>query len=230
LIKIRYQDLPAGLHVRTEATGRSTVIYLLPGLTHAERRAALLRARRSAQVRGGPRLTASGVAAAVVRDRLAATARNGVKAFRAHPMLLLPPLMIAAGATLIYVMLSAEMITFPQAGAGGPSMHAQPGQLGAGDASQAGQQIRNDWQPPGQQPPTGRASGSTPPGRRPPDSPPAVAVSASPAPSATPSPGPSQPSPASPSPSGSPTAGPGSPVPSPSATCIGLGPLSLCLN
>jgi hypothetical protein len=32
LIKIRYADLPAGLHVRAECSGRSTIIYLLPGL------------------------------------------------------------------------------------------------------------------------------------------------------------------------------------------------------
>ncbi len=84
-----------------------------PGLTHAERRAALLRARRSAGLGHGPRLPAAGVAAAVARDRVAATARNGAAAFRAHPLLLLPPVLIAASATLVYVMLSAVSITFP---------------------------------------------------------------------------------------------------------------------
>ena len=39
MVKIRYSELPAGLHVRAEARGRDTVIYLLPGLTPAQRRA-----------------------------------------------------------------------------------------------------------------------------------------------------------------------------------------------
>src|SRR5580704_8387422 len=105
LIKIRYADLPAGLHVRAAADGRHTIVYLLPGLTRAERRAALLRIRRSAELGHGPRLPA--------RDRAAATARNGAAAFRAHPLLLLPPVLIVASATLVYVMLSAVSIRFP---------------------------------------------------------------------------------------------------------------------
>jgi hypothetical protein len=69
LIKIRYADLPAGLHARTEAQGRSTIIYLLPGLTAIERRAALVRACQSANLGYGPRLSSAGVAFAVARDR-----------------------------------------------------------------------------------------------------------------------------------------------------------------
>ena len=64
MIKIRYADLPGGLHVRVEARGKDTIIYLLPGLTVAQRRAALRRARSSARMGHGPRLPAPGVAGA----------------------------------------------------------------------------------------------------------------------------------------------------------------------
>src|SRR5580693_9092317 len=130
LIKIRYADLPAGLHVRAEANGRSTVIYLLPGLSHTERRAALLRARSSASMGHGPRLPAAGVAAAVARDRVAATARNGAAAFRVHPLLLVPPMLMAASATLAYVMLSTVSITFHQAAPGAPAGQVPSQQFG----------------------------------------------------------------------------------------------------
>jgi hypothetical protein len=230
LIKIRYQDLPSGLHVRTEARGRSTVICLLPGLTHAERRAALLRARRSAGLGYGPRLTATGVAAAAARDRLAATARNGVTAFRAHPLLLLPPVVIVTGATLVYVMLSAVTITFPPGGLGGRAIPGRPGGPAPGGSGRVGYQVRTDRPAPG-----GPGTGSGPPGRRAPGPPPARLVSASPAPTASSPAGPPFPSPtpttaptASPSPS--PPGGSGSPAPSPTATCIDLGPLGLCLK
>ena len=116
MIKIRYADLSAGLHVQAECSGRSTIIYLVPGLTHTERQAALLRARRNATMGRGPRLPAAGVAAAVVRDRVWTTVRNGAAAVRAHPLLLVVPLvLIAASATLGYVRPSAVSITVPQA-------------------------------------------------------------------------------------------------------------------
>jgi hypothetical protein len=107
LIRIRYADLPAGLHVRAAADGRNTVIYLLPGLTRGERRAALHRARACAGRGYGPRLPAAGVAAAVARDRVVVAARTGTAAFRAHPLLLLPGVLIVVSATLAYVRMSA---------------------------------------------------------------------------------------------------------------------------
>src|SRR5580704_13913872 len=120
LIKIRYADLPAGLHVRAEARGRSTIIYLLPGLTAAERRAALLRIRRSASLGHGPRLSVPGFAAAVTLDRVGATLRNGAAAFRSHPLLLLPPVIVAMTATLVYIMLANVTISIRPPQAGGP--------------------------------------------------------------------------------------------------------------
>jgi hypothetical protein len=236
LIKIRYAELPAGLHVRTEATGRSTIIYLLPGLNPAERRAALVRARRGADMGYGPPLPASSVAAAVMRDRIRHTMRNGALAFRAHPLLLVPPLIIVASATLVYIMTSAVTFTIrsPQAGGPGPQPgvtlglrpgghHTLPGLPGGRAGALAG--------PSG--PPGGHGTGGPGGGRHRRPSPP---------PGSSPSPTPSRSGPLSPTPP--PTSGPpGSsptplptptptptPSPSPSPTCLDIGPLGICLK
>jgi hypothetical protein len=217
LIKIRYADLPAGLHVRAEASGRNTIIYLLPGLTHAERRAALLRARSSASMGHGPRLPAASVAAAVARDRVAATARNGATAFRAHPLLLLPPVLVIASATLAYVMLSAVSITFPEATPGGTahSAPAAPGPVpGAGGGGGPGTS-------PARTSPSPRRSASPRPSR--PGSP------APPGGSGSPGPEPPGSAPPGPVPSSEPPAPSPTPSPSPS-TCLNLGLIGLCLK
>lgn len=213
MIKIRYADLPAGLHVRAETTGANTIIYLLPGLTHAERRAALLRARSSASMGHGPRLPATGVAAAVARDRAAATARNGAAAFRAHPLLLLPPVLIIASATLAYVMLSAVSITFPQAAPGGPARSAPAGPGAPGPAAAVGAPARKSLSP--------RASASPSPPEPGSSSPAGGSGSPGPGPSGSPPPDPVA---SSPPPAPSPT-----PSPSPSI-CLDLGLIGLCLK
>ncbi len=112
MIKIRYADLPAGLHVRVEAEGGHTVVYLLPGLTPAERRAALRRSRSSARIGHGPALPAAGLARAVVADRLRTGARNGAAACRAHPALVIPPVVIVASVAFAYLLLSSVSIHF----------------------------------------------------------------------------------------------------------------------
>ena len=71
MIKIRYADLPAGLHIRAVARGKDTVIYLLPGLTAAQRQAAL---RRGAAKATGTR--PAGRDRYTGRRRLASPSRN----------------------------------------------------------------------------------------------------------------------------------------------------------
>jgi hypothetical protein len=245
LIKIRYSDLPAGLHVRAEAVGRSTIIYLLPGLTNIERRAALLRARRSSSMGHGPHLPAGSVVAAVARDRVAATARNSAAAFRAHPLLLLPPVLIAASATLVYVMMSAVSITFPQANPPRSTESApagRPGQPGSGPRPAARGRVGGPSAPGSGGPgaPGGRPGGGYPgaPGSSPS---PSGGTSASPRPSApgspsappsgsgSPAPEPSGSAPADPTPTGGPV--PPSPTPTPSeSTCVNLGVVGVCLR
>jgi hypothetical protein len=236
LIKIRYTELPAGLHVRTEAHGRSTIIYLLPGLSPAERRAALLRARRGAALGYGPPLRASSVAAAVIRDRIRHTLRNGALAFRAHPLLLVPPLVIVASATLVYIMMSAVTFTIrsPQASGPypqpGPVLAAPPGTSTTAPAPpghRAGGPSGPSGPPPGQSSaPGGGRHGRHPKPPPPPGSSPSPTPSGSApvSPTAPPTTGPPG-TPPAPLPTGSPT-----PTPSPSPSCLDIGPLGICLK
>jgi hypothetical protein len=252
LIKIRYADLPAGLHVRAAVHGRHTIIYLRPGLTHAERRAALLRARRAASMGHGPSLPAGRVAAALAWDRITATTRNGAAAFRAHPLLLLPPVLIVVGATLVYVMLSAVSITFRPITPGAPGAAPRPAPSRARD--QAGLSPSGRYQGAPQVPGGGPwpGSGSVPgPGSGPAGAPPGGGAggSGSAAPSAGPS-DPDSPDPGSPAPpsagassapaqapsdsvSPAPTSAPAptSPGPSPSpSACLNLGLVGICVG
>jgi hypothetical protein len=226
LIKIRYTHLPAGLHVRAEASGRNTTIYLLPGLSHGERRSALLRARRSAALGYGPRLPAAGVAAAVTRDRIAATVRNGLTAFAGHPLLLLPPLLTAATATLMYVMLSAVAVTFPPGVRDAPGPQGRPGASRPGSIAAGTAAAGRSSLPAGG---TARQGPGRPRAPRSPD--PAVAPApgtASPGPARPPAPGPG-------SPPGSLPPLPSSPVsllpsPAPGSTCVPVSVLGICLK
>jgi hypothetical protein len=233
LIRIRYSDLPAGLHARVEARGGTTTIYLLPGLTAAQRRAALQRARRSASMGYGPLLPASGVAVAVILDQIRATLRNGAVAVRAHPLLFVPVIVVLSAAS-VYVMSTAVTITIrqPQAAAQAPQPGGMPG-VGQSDPAAAAEPGRNGGAAPAPGgsggSPTGTPTGSPPPGRH---HSPVPSPSHSPSPTSTPSPGP----PASPSPSVSvlpptPSASPSpSPAPSSSGSCLDVGPLGICLN
>jgi hypothetical protein len=89
MITIRYADLPEGLHACAEQHGRRTVIYLRPGLTIEQRRLSLRRARQSARMGYGPRLTGPGVALAVARHVGAGTLRNLGAAVRRHPIVVM---------------------------------------------------------------------------------------------------------------------------------------------
>lgn len=225
MIKIRYADLPAGLHVRAESSGRSTILYLLPGLTLAQRRAALIRARRGASMGYGPGLPAAGVAVAVMLDRARATLRNGASAFRAHPLLLLPPVILVLSATFAYVMLAAVTITIrgPQASGGYPQPGAAPGIHRPGHAGQPGQVGGADGPGPAGRSRAGGPARSHRPSRSPRPSRSATAVP-SPSPS---SPASGPPGRVSPSPSASPSP---DPSPSSSGTCLDIGPLGVCLK
>ncbi len=102
MIKIVYRDLSPGLHASAQVSGRHTIISLLPGLTLHQRRAALRRIRHSGRMGHGPRVPAMGLALAVGRDRVKATARTGAAVVRLHP----------AGSTLPVVLLSAAAVVF----------------------------------------------------------------------------------------------------------------------
>jgi hypothetical protein len=114
MVKIRYSELPAGLHVTTEVDGRGTVVYLLPGLTPAQRRAALGRVRTSARMGQGPQLPGLAMAAAIAADRVRTTTLTGTAAMRGHPMLLLPPLIVLATSVIVVTLMSVVPLTARQ--------------------------------------------------------------------------------------------------------------------
>lgn len=105
MVKIRYADLPGGLHVRAVARGKDTIIYLLPGLTVMQRRDALRRLRSGARVGHGPRLPAAGVASAMMADGIRSTVRNTAAAVRANPAVFIPQIVIILSAAVVYVLL-----------------------------------------------------------------------------------------------------------------------------
>jgi hypothetical protein len=226
VVKIRYAELPAGLHVSAEPHGRDTIIYLQPGLTAGQRRAALTRVRSSGRMGHGPRLSAAGLAMAVSADKLRTTGRNGLGAMRVHPLLLLPPLILLVSAAIVFVLTSFVTVTVRQH----ERTTAQPPGLVV---------------TPGRAPTHHRGSGSGPPPAQPavnPGSAPGRGASGlAPSPrtgqSPTPSPSPtipvpvltSPPSPTSPGPTASPSPQP-SPDPTQTDTCVKIGPLGLCLH
>ena len=120
MIKIRYADLPGGLHIRAVARGKDTIVYLLPGLTAEQRQAALRRARSSGRMGQGPRLPAAGVAGAVMVDRFRTTVRNGAAAMRGHPAIFVPPILIIVTAAIAYLLLVSVSIRISEPQSSGP--------------------------------------------------------------------------------------------------------------
>ena len=221
MVKIRYADLPGGLHARAERRGRHAIIYLRPGLTPAQRREGLRRARQTARMGYGPSLPATDVQVALAVDRVRITLRNVMAAVCQHPAssVLLAGLLSAA--VVCYMTLVSVSISFIHP----PLFQAQAPRAGLGRGV-----------PPatGMDPPAGGRQGADAPGPVTPgpgarhDSTPG----AEPQTSGTPSPaqpGPSAQPTGMPSPTAAPTGMP-SPTPSPTGVCLDVGPLGVCLS
>lgn len=111
MISIRYRDLPSGMHARAEFAGRSTTIYLQPGLTGAQRAAAVRRLRQEGRMGCGPSLPCARLALACAADRVRCGARQLIAIIRLHPVgALLPALLVTAMAGLF---LYASMPALP---------------------------------------------------------------------------------------------------------------------
>ena len=239
MIKIQYANLPAGLHVLTVVEGRHTILYLLPGLTTAERRAALGRARSNARVGYGPPLLARRVAVALVIDQIRRTAGNGYSALRVHPAFFVPVGALVASVAVTYLLLasvSGQLRAPDNTGLGARQdgvITVRPGFARPGPV--VGSRRRAGGRP-GTGPLAAVAPGAAGPGHRPaPD--PARSQLSRPTPSSLASPrptvsaqAPGQP-PARPSPAPSPAPSPTS-FPSPTATgmCGAAGLLDVCLK
>ena len=112
MIKIRYRDaneFRPGLHATAERRGRIITVYLLPGLTATERKAAFRRLRLSGRRGCGPQLTAPQLAFALVVDRIrTAIARVG-SVFRSHPAGTTGPVMLISAGAIAFLVLSAAV-------------------------------------------------------------------------------------------------------------------------
>jgi len=150
MIKIRYWDqneLSPGLHAAAERHGRATTIYLLSGLSAAQRRAALRRLRVSARRGYGPRLPAPQLALALLADRIRTGAGRAGAVFRSHPAGSAVPVMAVSAGAIVFLALSAvsiQVINRPSgleppsavaAGVPGAPGPAAPGRAGPGPAA-----------------------------------------------------------------------------------------------
>ncbi len=135
MIRIRYRDpneLSPGLHAAAERRGRNTTVFLIPGLTVAERRSALRRLRISARMGYGPRLPVAQLALALLADRIRTTVGQAGTIFRSHPAGSTVPVMVVSAGAIAFLALSAVSIRVIHRPAG-------PGQSTAlGHASAAG--------------------------------------------------------------------------------------------
>ncbi len=234
MIKIQYSDLPGGLHVRVDVQGRNTILYLLPGLTPAQRKAAIRRARSAARVGHGPGLPALGVARALATDRIRTTVRNGFAAMRMHPVIFVPPMIIVIGGAVAYLLLVSVSVRFY------PPHTAEPrivvGISKGGDPlRRGGAKDRADPPAGGTAPGSQRSSAGLPPDRSPgssrsPGQPPSPGPSRSRHPSSpAPLPLPSSPQPSAPAPSPAPSTLP-SPGSGSGGVCVQVGPLGVCVG
>ena len=96
-------------------------MYLLPGLTGGQRKAALRRLRQEASRGCGPELRRPDLAVALAADRFRVGVRNTAAVVRLHPAGSLLPTAFAAALMALFVLapLSARMVSVPQYPAGG---------------------------------------------------------------------------------------------------------------
>jgi hypothetical protein len=158
MIRIRYRgsnELSPGLHAEAEQHGRRTTVYLLSGLTAAERRSALRRLRLTARMGHCPRLPAGQLAFALLMDRIRTGIGRAGAVLRLHPAGSTVPIMVLSGGAIAFLLFSTVSIhvlhpraadqsdagTSPVASAsaialgGGPQGQAagQDGRSGSGD-------------------------------------------------------------------------------------------------
>lgn len=106
MIHVRYKELSPGLHGKAERSGRGTTVYLLPGLTGGQRKAALRRLRQEASRGLCPELRRPDLAVALAADRFRVGVRNTAAVVRLHPAGSLLPTALAAALMALFVLAS----------------------------------------------------------------------------------------------------------------------------
>lgn len=104
MIHIRYKSLSPGMHAEAERGAKSVVVYLLPGLTTAQRSAALRRLRQEGRRGCGPRLPLGQLTVALVADRLRAGAGNTGAVVRHHPVGTVVHALLAVGLLAVFAL------------------------------------------------------------------------------------------------------------------------------
>ena len=141
MIRVRYRDsneLSPGLHAAAEQRGRGTTVYLLSGLTAAERRSALRRLRLTARMGHCPRLPAGQLAFALFMDRIRTGVGRAGAVLRLHPAGSTVPIMVLSGGAIAFLLFSTVSIhvlhprAANQSDAGTPVASASAIALGGG--------------------------------------------------------------------------------------------------
>jgi hypothetical protein len=112
MIKIRYRDANEfcpGLHATAERHGRTVTVYLLRGLTAAERKAAFRRLRLSGRRGCGPQLAAPQLALALFVDRIGTAIARAGSVVRSHPAGTTGPVMLISAGAIAFLVLSAAV-------------------------------------------------------------------------------------------------------------------------
>jgi hypothetical protein len=173
MIRIRYKELSAGLHGKAERSARRTTVYLLPGLTGRQRRAALRRLRQEASRDCGPPLPLPQLMVAIGVDRTREAVRAAAAVIRLHPAAIVLPTIVTGTLMALFVLGSVRIVHLPVSGttaesppaighpagalsppAPTPADSLRPGAAagGGGSAGPGGQ--RNSGRRPRQVPPT----------------------------------------------------------------------------
>src|SRR5579859_2051582 len=155
MIKIRYRDpneLSPGLHAAAERHGRNTTVYLLPGLSAAQRRSALRRLKISARRGYDPRLPAGQLAVALLADRIRTSVGRAGAVFRSHPAGSTVPVMVVSSGAIAFLALSAVSIRVIHKGPVSAGAAAPAGSVtaGPGPGPSAGPIAAGLGNPPGQ--------------------------------------------------------------------------------
>ena len=114
VVRIQYQDLSSGLHGKAERMGPSTMVYLQPGLTVAQRSAVLRRLRQEARRGCGPQLPSRQLAVAVVADRARSAVRQALAILRLHPAVPLGPALLLGVTAGLFLLVAAVPAQVPR--------------------------------------------------------------------------------------------------------------------
>lgn len=117
------------MHAEAKHEAGAIVVYLIPGLTSAQRTAALRRLRQEGSRGCGPRLPVGWLALALVADRLRLGLRSTAGAVRLHPVGTLLPALLAGsllGGFLFASMYGQVETASPRAVPGGAASWAVP--------------------------------------------------------------------------------------------------------